>query len=240
MSSQVSAWDFLSDGVWCGSVDPIKPFFFFLKVLCKATTGRVGQYEWAPTAVPYHHPTESFPKRTNRSYISLKSMSVCLCSCLEIYYKELEHIILEARNPKSRSAGLRGPWYHSSTKAVCWGIFSSFNWLTRPTHVTEDSLLFLRLHLWWFERDVPHSLGLLNTRSSVGDTVWGSLGGLPLLEEVMSLEAGFENLKTAGLLGLLFKMWVLSLLLQPPCLLTAMILCHGGDRLLSLCHFKPK
>lgn len=36
----------------------------------------------------------------------------------------------------------------------------------------------------WFEGDVPHSLGYLNTWSSVGDAIWGSLAGKVLLEKV--------------------------------------------------------
>lgn len=39
-------------------------------------------------------------------------------------------------------------------------------------------------HLWWFESDVPHSLGHLNTQSPIGGAVWGGLGSVVLLEEV--------------------------------------------------------
>lgn len=64
---------------------------------------------------------------------------------------------------------------------------------------------------------------------------------MAFLEEGMSLGAGFENLKTyiIDLLFFLFCACGLSLLLQTPCSLAAMLLCLDSDRLQVLGTVSP-
>lgn len=108
----------------------------------------------------YHKPTGSrnFPKRASRFYVSLMSMSACLCISLEINYKALDYIIVEARNPKSKPTGSRAPMFRSSTRqstndfllarkaGLSFAFIQSSNGLVKPTDGMEDNL-FLELTL---------------------------------------------------------------------------------------------
>lgn len=73
-------------------------------------------------------------------------------------------------------------------------------------------------------------LGYLQTWTAVGGTIWGSLGGLTLLEEIQHWSLGFVLLPLSlSDLGLYQKMRVLTSLFSLPCLSHAAVFpYHDG------------